>query len=582
MANYYFQPTGTRSTGASTIDDWSAANCYPPSAFVGLTQANGDTVVFDENLAGLGKLEYITNGQRIVTKGVTMSLRRGGENGSGAGIRLESNASTTTLALRPDSTALVTVNDIEFTNEFVTNQMVSIQHFTNEKNIILNRVSWLGIGVNTSKCLANDNGNGSFVMNQCKIRGLFTGLLITPGATDGADDFDYSSTVDGLDIDITASQLVLMEVFKLTKSDTANIGMSTIKNCNIKIVSTIGHVRCFDVKGFSAPITENNNIDITSPSATESVGIQIWGNSGTGANRTTVGAITRGNTVNFNCLQGHAIEIGDITHAGLDVMQDSETYGNETIGLGIGGAPHGLTLSGLSSGKAWGNKIRGTHQGLLLLYCDNDAVEGCGNLIYDVWDANLSYEGCSGGTLANNTVVVTPSPVTGQTSTGRGIWARVFNSQLNTGSKAYNNNIIVLGAVRRGMFVEVGSISDPQLDVLDAQNNNYYFEDPDGVLTPPSNAFVYRTSNYGDVANWNAGEGVDETAVKNFDGDVQEIIDAFGDVSLSKIVEDAANAGGGFKWWNGVNPETLGEPLSDIDTAQGIQSANSPFHPKNL
>jgi len=40
--------------------------------------------------------------------------------------------------------------------------------------------------------------------------------------------------------------------------------------------------------------------------------------------------------------------------------------------------------------------------------------------------------------------------------------------------------------------------------------------------------------------------------------------------------------GNGRKWWTGANPETLGDPISDIDADIGFGTTFSPFHPKNL
>lgn len=574
MANYQFRPTGTRSSGASTVGDWSDANCYPASAILGITQADDDTFIFDENLVGAMQ-PHTATGQWILTKNIQVSTRFG-EAGSGA--VFEANSGTTSLAIRPlGANSVVGITDLNFTNNFTAGQMMSSQHFTNKIDITLTRVGFIGTGLNAAAVLGSENGNGSLTMIDCSVTGIVNGASIIRDSSRAAEDMDYEVTIDNLTIDIVTSPVAIMSAIKLTKSDTAFASTCTIKNSHMSCTSLSKHVQMVRLVGFNTTVVEDNVINVTSPSTSESVGINVLGNIGTGANRTNVGAITRRNTVNMNTTAGHAILIGEQGHTGLDIMQDSETYLNIATGNdGTSGAPHGITAAGLSSGKLWGNKINRFHQGLLYLYCDNDAVEGTGNFLWDIWDAALSYEGCSGGIMANNTVVTCPSSIVGKTTIARGIWARNYSGTANTGGKAYNNNIIVLGDTRDGMFIEVGTVALRVGDSFTYSNNNYY---TDQVI--PSNAWHYNNNTYQTLTLWNAGEGTDETDTLNFGGVIADMIAKYGrDVEDALVTID--NYGGGLEWFTGAGPQTLLEPLPNIDIDQGIQTANGPFHPSRL
>jgi hypothetical protein len=82
-----------------------------------------------------------------------------------------------------------------------------------------------------------------------------------------------------------------------------------------------------------------------------------------------------------------------------------------------------------------------------------------------------------------------------------------------------------------------------------------------------SNNFVY---NHAAAANGITLDSTTETAI---DPDIN-------DDGTNK--RNSPTVGIGVRWWTGANPETRDEPLSDIDTDIGFQSAFSPFHPKKL
>lgn len=574
MTIYNFSLTGTKTTGPSTIDDWTDANCYPQTFIHAVVEADGDVYNFNENLAGLGTTTYIPSFEFSINKGITINTRYGA---NGGGAILERASGGTLMSLNPDSAAVMTVNDLKLSGANVSSLMLNLPSSLVAKNIVLNRTEFIAAGAATM-AIGFSQENGSVTLNDVVISGIFTASIIFGAATMGTTSA-MDVVVDGLHFDDVIGQSAGgFYGLLLRKGNNANAVSVTVRNVTGKITATnvSGAVRAVEVQGANSLLIETCTHTVEGI-ATGTAAYGIIANGLDATVRQTVDPIIRNNDVKFNCPAGDGISVGTDTTVGF--MLNPLVHDNNLTGLlsaaqvGAGASPHGLTFRGLPSGKGFKNIIRGFHSPLMLSLCTSDDVQLYGNLIADVYGVILSLKGNSGGQMHNNLGIATPNSMDGTVTKPYGIWAREQGATANSASKTYNNSIIYLGMTKTGMFTLVDA-----LDANTFSNDNYY---TDQVL--PVDAWGYTGVTYATLALWNAAQETnDATDKKNFSATVEEIIAAFGDLDIDKLVATPETYGGGLKWWTGANPDTLGGPLSDIDTDQGIQSTSSPLHPTRL
>jgi hypothetical protein len=559
MANYYVKTTGTRTTGESTADDWTDSNCYNASNFTGIAEANLDTFVFDAGVYNLTAQWSASSGISFLERGnglveinpaaVTYGLQFSGGAGQtvtiGSGIQINKGSATTAQLYFADRASAynIDIGDI----------------------ILKDGGPFYGLLLGAKR--------GDFTAEKLTFSGDFAKYCINT-TTELAGNGNQTITIEHLNFDsVVAQSGTSLYGFRTYKANAANTLGITINAITGSIDGTANNIPCIGVSidGGTNVIINEPQLTVTAPSGR---GISIIGSAGTGTNQHIIWASVKSvlgtGYINFNCPAGDALEFG--VDAIADAVVDHEAYGLTLTGINNEtGSPHGLTNRNLSKGVNHSNWIRRFHSPLMHSECTDDAVLSYGNLVTDCYGVGLSYKGNSGGIMANNTVVIAPTSF-GGSLVAYGIWCREQTSA-NSASQAINNNIIFLGVAKENMFVMVDT-----LDALTLSANNYFTDQ-----SLPAAAWSYTGTGYTTLAAWNAAqETVDATEKQNFAGTPAEIISASGNVALSKLLESTQTYGGGIKWWTGPNPETLGEPLSDNDTAQGIQSTSSPNHPANL
>lgn len=572
MANYHFSLTGTRAAGASTADDWSDANCYPQTAITTVAKADGDTWIFNETNTGAAVTTYAPSTDPNITKAITVSTRYGA---AGDGVKLERTSGGTLLTINPDTTATCTINDIIFSSVNITTQQLNLPAGAVNRNIVLNRPTFIGSGAPVAINLSQESG--SLKITDTKVQGSYSGNIFLGAATSGANG-PMTVTVDGLEFDnvsLTSSGGVYG--FLLRKGNFASVCNATVKRVTGTVTCTnaTGYASVIEVQGFNTAEVVNSNFTLTSTATAQSnYGIKLHGKDA--ANMKTDNPRAWNNTVNFNCPAGDAISIGQDAETGVGWTTNGIIAHNTAVGIASTAySPHGCVLRGVASGKMYANKIRRFHSPIMLSLCTNDAVLAYGNLITDVYGVGLSAKGNSGGIFANNTVIVTPNSIDGSVTLPYGQWAREQGATNNTAVKFYNNNIIWLGVTKSGMFALVGAATN----AATFSNNNYYAD-----LGPHATAWAYQGVNYATLSAWNtAQETTDATANPMFSATIAHIKAAFGNLSADQLATPAAYRGGGQKWWTGVYPDTAGEPLSPLAPIDiGIGSKTHPFHPNNL
>jgi hypothetical protein len=573
MANYYFSSTGTRVAGASTVDDWSNANCYPQGNIASIVEADGDTYVFDELLSGLGVTTYTASAEIAFIKAVTVSTRFGA---SGGGAKLTRTSGGTLMSLNPDSVAVTTVNDVILEGPGVTSSSLTLSSSTVSKVIVLNRVKFLN-SPSAGHCITFSQENGSVTMNNIEVSGSITNSFLFGAATLGTN-AAMSVTINGVYFNsVTATAAASIYGILLRKGNFANNVSIDISNVtgSLSAISANGAPQIIQVQGCQEPKIHDNNYTVSNISVVTCYGINAYGLDA--VNRVTNRPKIYRNTVNFYCRSGDAISAGQDSETGLGYTTNARIYRNIVSGqASTADTPHGIALRGVASGRVFANKIKRIHSPLMLSLCTNDNAMAYGNLITDVYGVGISYKGNSGGQMHNNTVIVTLNSIDGATTKPYGIWVREQGAVANSASKCYNNSIIYLGMTKTGMFVLVDTA-----DACTFSNNNYYTDQ-----TLPADAWSYTGTAYANLAAWNAAqETTDATGNAIFTATIAEITAAFGDLDANKYMATAANYGGGQKWFatnedmEGANAQPF--PSFNIDKG-GCPSNVSPWHPRNL
>jgi len=575
MPNYNFKLTGTKTTGPSIVDDWTDANCYPESRIHSIVEVDGDIYNFDENLAGLGTTTYIASFAWSISKGITVNTRFGA-NGGGAILSRASGGSL--IELSADSTVMTTINDLKFSSDSISFAMMVMSSSIVSKNVTLNRLEFIGAST-TAQVISLQQENGTIVINDIVISGIYTASLIYGAATMGANS-TVDITIDGVHFNnVIGQSSVGFYGILLRKGNFANAVSTKVRNVTgiVTAANISGAFRAIELQGIDEMLIEYcSHTVVGTATANSAYGILIVGLDA--VNRQAINPIVRYNDIKFNCPAGDACSIGADTT--IDFMINPRVHDNEFAGLlpaslvSSGVSPHGLTMRGLPSGKAYRNIIHGFHSPLMHSLCTSDEVQSVGNFIYDCYGVIYSYKGNSGGIMANNLAIVTPNSMDGTVTKPYGTWAREQGGTANSAGQSINNSIIYLGMIKPGMFALVDAG-----DALTLSNNNYY---TDQVL--PADAFSYQGTDYDTLAAWNVAHEAEATDKKNFSASVAEIIAAFGNLDIDELVANSDTYGGGIKWWTGANPETLGEPLPDLVSHidQGLQSRNGPLSLKNL
>lgn len=573
MANYYFSSTGTRSSGASTVDDWSNANCYPQGNIASIVEADGDTYVFDENASGGAVTTYTASAEIAFTKAVTVSTRYGA---SGGGVKLTRGSGGTLMSLNPDSTATITINDVILEGSGVTSSTLTLSSSTVSKNVVLNRVKFSN-SPSAGPVITFSQENGTVTMNNIELSGTIIQSFLFGAATLGTN-AAATITINGVYFNspvFTASAgsygIVLR---KANVANTVTIDISNVTG-SYSATGASSAPNAIMVQGCNNVKIHNNNFTVSNTAVATCYGIVVWGTDAT--NRKTDRPKIYKNTVNFHCRAGDAISAGQDSETGLGYTTNARIYGNKVVGqASIADTPHGITLRGAASGKIFANKIKRFHSPLMLSLCTNDNAMAYGNLIYDVYGVGLSLKGNSGGQMHNNTVVITPNSIDGTTTKPYGIWVREQSATANSASKAYNNNILYLGMTKTGMFVLVDTG-----DACTFSSNNYYTDQ-----SLPADAWSYTGVTYASLALWNAAqETTDATANAIFTASIADITAAFGDLDPDEYMATAANYGDAQKWFS-TNDEmegANGQPFASFHIDKGACPSNhSPWHPVNL
>jgi len=573
VANYNISTTGIRTTGPSTVDDWTDANCYPASALSGIVEADSDTFVFNENLAGLGTTSYQASAEVTWTKAITVSTRYGA-NGGGAILGRASGGGV--VNINPDSTATFTVNDLKFSGSNISTRIVYLATNIAEKNIVLNRIETIGDGA--AVAINISQGNGSVTMNDCIVSGSYSGNIVYANTTLGANSA-MVLTIDGLHYDnVTSTRAGEVLACAFRSANTASVTTANISNVtgSINFTNAAGFSWGIECSGVNNVVLEDCNFTVDAIVTGSGNYCTLVRGQDTG-NRLTTRPVIRNNIFNHNCPSGDGISVGTDAETGLGFTINPQVHHNVVTGINSAAySPHGIGVRGLASGDIYANHVKRFHSPLILSLCTNDNVRAFGNLLTDITGTEtvgISLKGNSGGVAHNNTVIITPSSVDGN-SDCFGIWAREQGATANSASKTYNNNILILVVTPKvGGFATVG-VGDANT----FSNNNYY---SDQAL--PATSWAYAGTTYATLALWNAAQETnDATDNANFTATVAEIVAAFGDLTPDEVSANATTNGGGLKWWTGANPDTLNEPLSSFDIDQGLQSKNGDFHPTNL
>jgi hypothetical protein len=564
MANYYISTTGTRTTGASTADDWSNANCYNQTNFYAIVEAAGDTFVFD---AG----EYIPTADWNCTQAVTISTRGNGN------VALTRPAGATTN-LNTAASVGGTISILGSEGSWFILDGTNCSNAWNPQNVSCNTVcEYVEIRNGGSAYgILMSQRTGSFVANHLKFSGVFPGdAFITSISL--ADVATMLIDITDVEYNVTTSRAATSTAMQIVKGDFANNLTVKITNVSGSYINSSGPVIGVIISGANTVDVHNtvksdaSTFIISSPSLVGGYGVWIRGVDA--VNRRTVNPVAYNLGILFEQRAGTALNFGAVGEAGSGYTVNPTAYNNNLLGsVDVTQSPHGLVFGGLTSGKGYKNTIRRFHSPMMLSECTNNAVIFYGNLLFDCYGVPLSFKGNSGGTMANNTAVLTPNSIDGITHKATaGIWARE-QVGANTGGQAINNNILILGVSIPFVIVDTG-------DALTLSGNNYY---TDQVLA--ANAWQYTGVNYATLTAWNAAqETVNATDAAIFTATIAEIVAAFGNLSPENYMATPLNYGGGVKWFSTGSPETLGDPLPATNIDKGaVQSYHAPFHPRNL
>ena len=573
MANYYFSATGTKTTGASTVDDWTNANCYSQTYIHSIVEADGDTYVFNESLYGLGTTTYTAGGEIAIGKAITISTRYG-VNGGGAILNRSSGG--TLMSLNPDSTTTCTVNDVTLEGTGVSSSSLTLSSSLVSKAIVLNRVKFSN-SPSAGPCITFSQECGSVTINDIECSGTIASSFLFGAATLGTT-AAMSVTIDGVAFNSVTATAAGFYGILLRKGNVANAVTVDISNVTgtINATGASGAPNIIQVQGCNTVKVHDNDFTVSNVAVQTCYGINVYGLDAT--NRLTNNAKIYKNTVNFYCRAGDAISAGQDSETGLGYTTNPQLYRNTVRGqASIADSPHGMVLRGLASGRMYANKISRLHSPLMLSLCTNDNAMAYGNLIYDCYGVCISLKGNSGGQMHNNTAVITPNSIDGSVTLPYGIWAREQGAVANSASKTYNNNILWLGVAPK-------LYGFAYVDTADANtfsNNNYYSDQ--SLSNVP---FAYTASTYASLALWNAAqETTDATANAIFTASIADITAAFGDLDPDEYMATALNYGDAQKWFttNNEMEGANGQPFPSFNIDKGAcPSHHSPWHPLNL
>lgn len=484
MANYHISTTGTKSSGTSTADDWTDANCYNQTNVHSITAASGDTFIFSAGTYTLsGTITHLFSTD-IKTRGNgDVILQRT----TGASV-VEINPNNTTKAyLRGIGTdRMIVVGDS------VTSSPVLLTNRANDKDIEINQVTIrrsagvYGLGILHRR--------GTLSLNDVLFEGVFaqnviestTSLADTANMTINLTDvgFDCSSAINGAAYGVklqkaNAAFTLTVNIDNLYGSYNANGGSSAVAyGCLI----TGGTITIENSEGWTVA---------QQSTATGGAAMMVRGLDA--ANQAALNPIVRRNKITYLSQVGDVLGIGQDTTVGF--QNGHIVYGNTLTGINNeAGSPHGLAIRGSASGRAYGNKIYRCHSPLIHSLCTSDNVISSGNIIYDCYGVGLSFKGNSGGQMNNNTVHLHVTDYS--TPTPKGIWARDQSGTANSASKAYNNNIYVDGLSHQYQFVLVETG-----DACTFSNNNYYTN-----TTLPTGGWSYTGTDYDTLVAWQAVE----------------------------------------------------------------------------
>ena len=563
MANYNVKVTGTKTTGTSIIGDWSDANCYNASTFPGISDAAGDTLVFDTGT-------YLISTTRIYNLGLSLLARGNGP----VTIGLSAPAS---YVLQPSggSSQTFIINNIDIDISLATVAGINWGNRGAPYNILCDGLGSVGNGVSF---MLLGIRQGSVAFDNLRVNGTFSGATIITGLNLGLTS-DTTVTFNNPAMGCFSDRAGPSTLFALTKDagSTSNVDVSFTNiqgSHDVRPGGALATVFTIDILNSDTANIDGGNINCYSDSTNGSAGIRVRG--GNNTTLQTKNPVTKNVTVNAEFYAGTAIDIGTDDTVGF--VTNPQTHDNVVIG-GItppnaSVTPHGIVHRGMSDGDLYKNTASRFHTPFMLSTCNNKAARAYSNFAYDCYGPCLSAKGNSDGLFVNNTVVITPLSFTTVTQGTKGIFAREQGATVNTNVDYNNNNILVFGYSGSRQFAHTG------IDALDEatfSNNNFY---SDTAL--PSDAWDYKGSAYGTLAAWNVAEGNNATDKDNFTSTAAQFLAANGNADATP---KPTTTGGGVKV-TGNGPRIEGfdnEPFSDAEIDQGyIQSTHSPNHPKNL
>lgn len=304
MAVYHVKTTGSKTTGASTANDWSDANCYASlhaitfNANPGNNLTNGDEIIFDSRPAAADAIVHATSNARMaqVTGSGTLTLKS--RYGVAAGCVLDgTSASTSDVNMNCPGVMNLVFQDITFskTTTHTATNLPNLYINAETANVTFTRCRFANYSLGqaqanntlSSLCVSRLNGatttSRTVTFTDCEwsgISGTLTGAAgggfkpLFFGHSGTTLTFTGTNTITGVDLTLSGNNSAAAQEGYFAVSGTATInvnGPMSVSDCSVAVTNTDA-VNSAVIKTISGA-TLNVNYDIEFENITHSGGL---------------------------------------------------------------------------------------------------------------------------------------------------------------------------------------------------------------------------------------------------------------------------------------------------------------------